>query len=146
MQRVYAEEEKAIEEKEKKALKARAEAEAGIFEDGKSILLTPPIVDASAARHHIVVLRVFCVNCCALQSLRAAFLTTGMMDAGEKIVKLSKKEEQARLDAKRNKQGIRTAKTGSRRRKFDPELAEERKRETKAQQKKNVDNSKKIDD
>ncbi len=36
MQRLYAEEEKAIEEKEKKALKARAEAEAGVFEDGKS--------------------------------------------------------------------------------------------------------------
>ena len=38
LQRVYAEEEKAIEEKEKKALKARAEAEAGVFEDGKSKL------------------------------------------------------------------------------------------------------------
>eukprot|EP01043_Picozoa_sp_COSAG02_P036024 COSAG02_NODE_2615_length_8414_cov_2.406374_3_plen_48_part_00 len=36
---MYAEEEKAIEEKEKKALKARAEAEAGVFEDGKSKLL-----------------------------------------------------------------------------------------------------------
>lgn len=69
-----------------------------------------------------------------------------MATTGEKIVKLSKKEEQARLDAKRNKQGIRTAKTGSRRRKFDPEAAEERKRETKAQQKKNVDNSRKVED
>ena len=68
------------------------------------------------------------------------------MAAGEKLVKLSKKEEQARLDAKRNKQGIRTAKTGSRRRKFDPEEAEARKRETKAQQKKNVDNSRKVED
>ena len=38
MQRKYAEEEKAIEEKEKKALKARAEAEAGVFEDGKSTI------------------------------------------------------------------------------------------------------------
>lgn len=36
MQRMYAEEQKAIEEKEKKAVKARAEAEAGVFEDGKS--------------------------------------------------------------------------------------------------------------
>lgn len=143
MQRMYAEEEKAIEEKEKKALKARAEAEAGVFEDGKSAPLIPPIVDASAARHRVVVLRVFCANCCApVAACCILNYCTGMMDAGEKIIKLSKKEEQARLDAKRNKQGVRTAKTGSRRRKFDPELAEERKRETKAQQKKNVDNSK----
>lgn len=77
--------------------------------------------------------------------LAAAPLTTSVVETGEKIAKLSKKEEQARLEAKRNKQGIRTAKTGSRRRKFDPEAAEEGKKLTKAQQKKNVDNSRKID-
>jgi hypothetical protein len=42
MQKKYAEEEKAIEEKEKKALKARAEAEAGVFEDGKPTFSPPP--------------------------------------------------------------------------------------------------------
>lgn len=51
MQRKYAEEEKAIEEKEKKALKARAEAEAGIFEDGKS---------TSHSRSHPSLLATFC--------------------------------------------------------------------------------------
>ena len=38
---------------------------------------------------------------------------------GAKPVQLSKKDEAKRLDAKRNKQGLRTAKTGSRAKKFD---------------------------
>lgn len=68
---------------------------------------------------------------------------TALPNTGERIVKLSKKEEQARLEAKRNKQGVRTAKTGSRRKKFDPDAVDEGRKLTKAQQKKNVDNSRK---
>lgn len=45
-----------------------------------------------------------------------------------KPVQLSKKEEQARLDAKK-KQGVRTAKTGERRHKFDLEATEAAKKE-----------------
>jgi hypothetical protein len=54
----------------------------------------------------------------------------GYFEDGEmQVKKLSKKEEQARLDAKRNKQGVRTAKTGSRRTKFDSTAKEENDKE-----------------
>lgn len=56
-------------------------------------------------------------------------------------MKVSKKAQQEALDAKRNKQGVRTAKTGSRKKKFDPDAVDEGRKLTKAQQKKNVDNS-----
>ena len=55
----------------------------------------------------------------------------GLAEDGEKVVKLSKKEEKERLEAKRNKQGVRTAKTGPRRNKFDAKAKEEAERKAK---------------
>ena len=46
-----------------------------------------------------------------------------------KPIMLSKKEEAARIDAKNNKQGKRTAKTGERRHKFDLEATEQAKKD-----------------
>ena len=46
-------------------------------------------------------------------------------EVGHKTVQISKKAQQAMLDAKRNKQGVRTAKTGARRHKFDAEAVKQ---------------------
>ena len=76
MQRKYAEEEKAIEEKEKKALKARAEAEAGIFEDGKSTIHSGIHLPLVAASRALVAPRLYqsraCVESNQLRGFRVA--------------------------------------------------------------------------
>ena len=68
-------------------------------------------------------------------------------EAGHRTVQISKKTQQAMLDAKRNKQGVRTAKTGARAKKFDAEAlkqAEVDKKKDKAKAK--AERAKKRDD